>query len=564
MGDHRRCASEHGAIVVLVAVMIVPLVAVAALAVDGAVWRWRSAAVQRAADAAALSGAGASGDRAAVLAVARGVAADNGYAHGIAGVTVEVDTDTPAQVAVTITDPRVRPVLSAPFTTAPAITRAATAERVAPVALGSPRNFLGTANLAGNPDPYRGLTGVNSASAEGFWLSVSGPCAGREQGDLVTAVSAANYLSGNPPEGVRPWRGCTSVADPAVQMVDPVGPGGYLVAMVVPWDYPGGPFTIQVYDAARCADSPADNGARDDSFWTRMRVHDAATSSLAPTSSAVLATEVFATGVRCADDPLLPRGFECSSAGSWKARWCNLATIAQPIPGATYHLHVDTGPVFATARHQLNSFAVRVRAGPRSVLGSFVACTTDPSDTAVTFDPSGCIGVHGVGWMGVFALGQGPSPSFYLAEVGPEHSGSTMEVSLFDIGEGSVAVELLDPLGSPVGFSWRVDDGGRSEVPPTGGMTGVVTAGGSLDTRGNTVANPCGSGNLQPGPGRNSSSKYNDRLLRLNVALPDDIAGAFGGRRWWKVRYRPCEERGISDRTTWGVRIDGQPLRLVR
>jgi hypothetical protein len=67
----------------------------------------------------------------------------------------------------------------------------------------------------------------------------------------------------------------------------------------------------------------------------------------------------------------------------------------------------------------------------------------------------------------------------------------------------------------------------------------------------------------QPGRHRLSSWRYNDRLIRLEVELPDDIAAAYGGRTWWRVQYQSCSDCSPSDRTTWSVIVRGDPVRLV-
>jgi len=563
---HQRGLSsgDQGYVLALMALALVPVVAVTALAVDFAVWQARAAELQRAADAAALAAASVLADPSLAIETALGVAARNGARDGVDGVTIDVDVLTTAHVQVRVTDASVQRAFSTPFVPSMQIERMAVAEGVMPVALGSPRNFLGTGDLAGVSDPHVGLPGIDPSRAEDFWLSVNGPCAGREQGDWLLAVSVANFASGNPPTGQRAWRGCTPQADPAVELVDSHDPNGYFVAVRVPATHAGGAFTIQVYDAARCMDSPGDFAIRDDPFVTRFTVRDADTTPSDPTDNPIMVTESFATGERCGSESTAQNGYACGSSGSWKTRWCNLAAIDSPIPGAMYFVQVQTGDVGPMQRHQLNSFSLRVRNGPATATGGFLPCTTDATDTAVAFLPDTCVQVHAVQWMSVFALGALPSPTFFLAEVGPEHGGAVMEVSLYDIGEGSTSLQILDPNGAAVGFDWMVVDEGPGDAPPFGGTSGSVVAGGALDTRGNTSANPCGSGNAQRGPGRNSSSKYNDRMVKLRIQLPADIDVVWAGKRWWSVRYQGCVDRGVSDRTTWGVRIDGEPVRLVR
>jgi len=555
----RSTRAEQGYVLPLAAVALIPLVLVASMAVDVAVWQARGAALQRVADSGALAAAAALPDQSLATERAFALVGRNGMSDEI---EVEVTPLGPALVEVEVRDPAVMAGLSAPFLAPPVLTRRAVAEYVSPVALGSPRNYLGTAGLARSDDPYTALPGVPDGSAEDFWLSVSGPCAGREHGDWLLPVSMANYNSPNPPTGERAWRGCTSTGGTGVQSSPSHDARGYTVVAEVPATYPGGPFTLQVYDAPRCATSPGDDGALIDPFTTRMVVRDVDLVPSDASPGAVLVDRTFPAGWFCSDSAVLPAGYECG-LGSWARRWCNLATIVNPVPGGRYSVEFSTSGESAAAQHNLNSFSLRARSGARSSTGSFTPCTTDPFDGGLPHDPDRCVQIYADRWMGVFARGSGTQPSFYLAGVGPEHSGATMEVSLFDIGEGSVSLQVLDPLGRPTGFSWSVDVA-PGEVPPTGGASGVVPAGGSLDTRGLTNGDPCGGGNPQPGPGRYSSSKYNDRLVHLAIPLPADLSGSYGGRSWWRVRYQTCAGRTVADRTTWGVRIVGKPVRLVQ
>ena len=554
---------ESGYVLALTSVALLPLVAVTALSVDLAVWQAEGADLQRAADAAVLAAVPGLPSVADATSRARAASAANGVVHGVEGVRVEVEAIGRSSVRVSITNPAAPRVFSLPFLGSFAMERSAVGEWARPVALGSPRNFLGTGSLAGDEDPYRGLPGVSRSAAEGYWLGINGPCAGGEQGDLLTAVSEANFVSPNPPTGQRPWRGCTSSADPAVVMVRPEGPAPHQVVIRVPETYVGGPFTVQVFDAAHCATSPMDNGAQRDPFTTRFSLREPAAPGVTVGDRGVLHEARLLTGTRCGEEAAAVRGYECG-AGSWAQRWCNLGGVAEPRPGAEYLLVVEAGPVWSTAQHGFNGYGVRVMPGSPRATGSFTPCSTDAHDV-VAYRPTSCIAVEGRDWLSVTTSGGGELASFSLAEVGAEHAGATMEVLLFDIGEGSESLELLDPSGAVAGFSWEVllKPG---DVPPTGGVSGVVPPGGSLDVGGVSSAGTipaCGGGHPQRGPGRLSGWKYNDRLLRLSLRLPTDPAALWGGRQWWRVRYRACDTRLPSDRTTWAVWIDGQPVRLV-
>ncbi|HAS10951.1 MAG TPA: hypothetical protein DCS55_10620, partial [Acidimicrobiaceae bacterium] len=55
--------------------------------------------------------------------------------------------------------------------------------------------------------------------------------------------------------------------------------------------------------------------------------------------------------------------------------------------------------------------------------------------------------------------------------------------------------------------------------------------------------------------------KYNERSLTLSIDLPEDIASEYGGATWWKVEY--TTNTAPTDRTTWSVRVQGDPVRLI-
>lgn len=553
----RRDDRESGYVLALVAAALVPLVGIAAVSVDLALWQAQGADLQRAADAAALAAVPGLSSPEEATSRALAAAAANGVVHGVDGVQVIVDAVDRSRVRVTVTSSNAPRVFSVPFLGAFGLERVAVAEWAQPVSLGSPRNFLGTGTLAGNADANQGLPGVPALAAEGYWLAVTGPCASREQGDVLTAVSVGNFVSPNPPSGDRPWRGCTSAADPAITMVRADGPAQHVVGIRVPQGYTGGAFTVQLFDASHCSTSPMDTDTAFDPFSTTYTLRGPASASGATGDAPALGEARFTTGTRCGSESVATRGYNCAE-GSWAQRWCNFAGVTSPEPGALYVLTLSVSPVRSTVRHGANGYAIRIMAGPPAATGAFVPCSTDPRDSAVAYRPSGCVAVEGREWLSVTTTGGGSAATVSLAEVGPEHAGSDMEVALFDVGEGSSSVQLLDPTGAAVGFTWTVDMA-PGDVPPTGGISGVVPPGGALDVGAGT----CGGGHPQRGPGRLSGSKYNERMLRLRVRLPTDPAAVWGGREWWRVRYQACGSRVPTDRTSWAVWVDGQPVRLI-
>ncbi|MEZ5225425.1 MAG: hypothetical protein R2710_01805 [Acidimicrobiales bacterium] len=146
--------------------------------------------------------------------------------------------------------------------------------------------------------------------------------------------------------------------------------------------------------------------------------------------------------------------------------------------------------------------------------------------------------------LSLYASLNGGSSEFYLAEIGGEHAGKKLEISLFDVGEGAQLIEILDPDGDPVSFDWETD---CSVTAATGGCSGSGT---SLDVSGD--GNQVYADTL-------SKSRYNDRIVIATVSLPGDYATRYAGR-WWSIRYTYGSD--IHDRTTWSVRMIGDPVRL--
>jgi Flp pilus assembly protein TadG len=547
--DRRRSRrGERGYATVLVGLLMLPLLAFAGLALDIGAWYARAAEIQRVADASALAGVPLlmRGD-APAIAEARRVATLNGFTDGDEGNTIHVSANrVPGQqrLRVTIRDDSVPQFITRAFRSAGvAISRTATAEQVMPVPLGSPRNYLGTNLLL-----------PTSSHREGFWAALSGYCASREQGERLGAISDANFqTTANPPSGTNPFVGCqpgspTHVIPNAEYTAD-----GYFYAVEVPPTYTGR-LRVQIFDAPMCGTSGPET--TDQTFDTRVRMRD--NDSLSPTEATVLLDQTLVgrtdeTGA-CAG-PSMPGtgagGAECSGT-QWHNCWRTIFDQTNPQPGI-YFVQLNNVPTTGTSESQdgSNMFALRAVQG-----GSFVPCSGAASAVPPSFSTT-CPNVYALTHLGVYA-GVASTAQFYLAEIGPEHNNKTMEITLWDTGEGMTRIEVLNPLGVATAFDWQVlcQNGNTapcaSETAPTGGY-GPFLNRNQIDVS--------GSGHPQPGTHRLSSSRYNDRLIRIEVPLPADITGAYGGATWWRIRYTPGSSP--TDRTTWSVIVRGDPVRLV-
>lgn len=528
--------NEDGYVLVLVALLLVPLLAFTAFAVDLGAWYARAAQIQRAADAAALAGVKylPSFDRA--TSEAREVAARNGFAHdpGGTGITVTVADAGLSKLRVTISDPDVNQYFSGLFVNNLRITRSATAEFIKSVPMGSPRNFLGTGNQ------------LSGAWRENFWVSVSGYCARREHGDRITPISDAN--GGSTFDSCIPGNPSGVVANPEYRA------DGYFYGIELKQNYTG-TLNVEIFDAPHC--QGANTGANDSGASTNSaRRYDfilRANDSLDPTQATILGSHRI-TPADC---------------GAMANQWVSLFDIVNPQRGV-YFLQIR--PVIPTSRSGADSQEGQNQLGIRIAdNGTFTPCTTDPNSPEFVSSRN-CPNVYGLTHLGVQATFAGSFPSFFLASIGPEHNNKAMDVELFDAAEGALGIELLDPNGNPVNFRWEIacmdgsyrsENGGNcatntGENPPPGGYGDGNLLTNYLDVSGTAVV-----GNRPWGPRNSQDGKYSDRLIRLRVQLPADINQAYSGRTWWRIRYRVCSGCTIDDRTTWSITLRGDPLRLV-
>jgi hypothetical protein len=548
--DRRR---DAGYVLALATLLMVPLTIAVGFAVDVGYWYARAAEIQRAADAASLAGAVHLPDEGAAAAAAQDVLDRSGFTDSDGDGTVD-GTDTrivmgvvgEQQYRVRIVDREVSLFFSGLVMGDMEIRRQAVSEYILPVAMGSPRNFLGTGS-----DP---ADAIPASLHENFWLAASGPCASREQGEYLGTISDANF----PSSGFV----CTggSTIDTTTSTYDP---DGYFYAVKVPEGGAGSPLYIDIYDGAHCTGgtNPQGDSNSGGNHWTNVRLRGPDSNPYVPTDNPLL----FSSPTGITDGFFSANGTQCANAtginsGGWRNGWRRAFTVGSAEAGI-YFVQIESElSGTSMAQNGTNNFALRASynstwSNPGSV------CSTDESETA--YYDEDCPQVYGIEWMGVYAnLLQG---NLTLAEVGDEHSGKEMTLTLWDSGEGASTIEILDPELNSVPFDWEIVNLSGSDAAPTGGWSGSVTqAGGVPCSAGPAPAcnglNVSGTG-TQPGPNRLSSSRYNDRLIQITIELPTDIETEYGGLEWWKVRY--VTAGSPTDRTTWSVTIGGDPVRLV-
>jgi len=147
----RDARTDGGYILVTLGLMIIPLMAFAALAVDVGSWYARTTEMQKAADAAALAGVVWAPDYAHARTVAAQTLTDNGFTATSAAsqtngnITITMTSGSaPNSFKVTITDAKAPVFFSKVFTSSPvSLTRSSTAVYYLPIPMGSPLDYFG-------------------------------------------------------------------------------------------------------------------------------------------------------------------------------------------------------------------------------------------------------------------------------------------------------------------------------------------------------------------------------------------------------------------------------------
>ena len=503
--------SESGVVAVWFALLLVVFIGLAALGVDVATWYLRSQQLQRAADAASLSAVVFMPDTGRASSAAYESLAKNNIDTGAVSVTA-VQGLTDRQYKVRLTDNNVPTFFGRIFFNNITVSRSALAEYTTPIRMGSPQNYLGWGGAA---LPLQ--AGVPAAAATpNFWLALNGYCTAKEQGDLLSARYDGNAAPVTSPT-CGPVTAPTGAYSEDMSVVALPGqvpsyhPDGYLYSVVVP----AGGASLEFYDPGYCPDNP---GAIDKKLI--------ASGSIVPLQYVLRSPDVAGTPSDYSDDPIVATGSYSDCTGT--LTWVTATTLS--VPGR-YALEIKT-PVQPNSLGA-NLFSLRATSGAATAL----------CDARIN---GGCPQVSGQSALSIMATVGAGSAKFSFAEIAAGYAGKQMVIGLWDPGEGMSSIQVLDPSGTPAQFRLRVTPSLDGSTPSF--TTGTYT---SLDVSG------CGGAYLQPGPNRVGNCIYNDRMVELLIDIPPSYAGG-----WWSVVY--AGGTAPSDRTTWSVRIVGDPVHLTR
>ena len=503
--------NEDGYILITAALLMIPLMIFAALSTDVGAWVVQANRAQNAADAAALAGAIYLPSEQHAFDAASQVAEMNGFVDGVDGASVDMEITDTGALRVEIGDQSDLFFSSVVLDDQIALTRAAEAEGLPPIGMGSPTNVLGFG-------PYS----LDGSEVSRYWLAEGNDCIAPHHGDIKGArYETAGFCS----SGVNPnprWKRATDGRK-----------GGYFYVVTVP---PGMTQSsrLMVLDPGLCPPYGSKYGEKN----TTLSFRQWSSSGTAVASD----DDVPVTGWWQSDDCLEDLPYPSTAWVDQTQGWTETPFVFPPNTTGEPETHLIQTMVGDATRKGMNYYAFWVRPD-----GGGTSCTTIGTDSCATIGAEDWVSISGRGDV------PGQPADIYLAEVGPENQGLTLDVSIWDVGEGMRSIQVLDPNGEPLDFTWESDD-------PTYGMNNPSNA---------CSGKPClrlypNNKSFPPKkPGWGLSWKFSGRLVTLSVPLDTQVDYTSYDDYWFQVRYNPPSGDLASDLASFSVSLGGAPVRLV-
>ena len=560
-------SSEHGYVLMTCALVLVPLLIVAGMAIDFGGNYWQGVKMQRATDAAALAGVVWLPDLTKATQVANDAMTKNGWANG-GGNTVTITQVGARRLKVSLTAPATGYLAAKLLKTNYNMTRSATAEYLQAIPMGSP-----IASLANDPE--------SAAAPPQIWLNQSGSGSTKNNGDEFTSgvcgTSGSGFSSGctgsvNNEISDDGYIYVTRVSalgsgplkmqafDPAfIYTDDNCGTNSYsggeettLIAQ-----YSGGPVAdakaAQRYDYSNKAYCPGDQRINSLSNVTTIfivRAPDTTPTDMTDNPAiCAISFSPYTSGYFSKLDQTQPgwnsnQGLE--NLPFWKIfrRWVDICTISSPVVG-DYVTQITT-----TADQSSPQFSTTASLSPSLGAGSLEqrdpGIVTGGHNRFALRSGFGA-SVNGTG-VSVFAGGRLPifvnqntsSATFYLAKIQPQYAGATLSLQFFDIADtaGSATMTVQPPTDS--NYSTFPSCAFVKDASPP---TAISSSG-------------CSVSGL-------TSAQYDARIITLTLVVPTDYTcnTSVATGCWLKVKL---DFTGApADTTTWSASLLGDPVRLV-
>ena len=561
-----RTEEERGAILPMMAILMIVLMGAAAMAVDLGWLFWNSIEIQHGADAAALGGVVYEPDvPLAAHTEATAAARENGYDDLSAETTVTVVDffdDSSAVVNESMLRVTITEAVPTFFMTLFGIdnidiSRTAVAEFVQPLALGSPESYFGD-------DPARGIS-------VGFWGQINGHFVAKDGGDRFAAQCIDNQ-SGS---------GCTTnpEARPVSGWGTQAAQGGYLYGIEVKEGSHTGLqveiFNGPVYAIRRWA--PGDGVPPDpqiDSWGEEIRGNFAGDIKYNPPPGSktwtvdsrtwfmlygpdltpldttdgnkLLCSVAYDQRLPIMDgsedwdgvDPTPPPSSSAYMADfaamSWDVNWLEFSQVSPGILNAMWDTMgsstiADVENCLASFDEGWGTYVLRVVNQPTSGRGankySLRVSSLGPDQPAI----------YGIGDMVMSATRGTTKSDFHLARVEQRYAGKNLIIELWDVGDivggdppdDNASFKIVDGTGNTVTCDWVATNG---------------------------------DGNSGPCDINASSRRFNNELITMTIKISDNYT-CTGEQCWWKIDYTIAGQ--VKETTTWTAYIDGAPVRIV-
>ncbi len=553
---------ESGYVIALTALLLVPLMVIAAFAVDVGGWYAQGTLAQRATDAASLAAVARMPDQDQARQAALEVVRQNGFdVPDISawdwdnGPSPQMKVEFPSEQEVQVRLREDGVMFFADLTLDAGdvvIERFANAEFVLPIPMGSPYNILGYGSSFKGEPP------------SGLLLAMEGHCSFPHNGDVHGGRFNETWGCETEPPNDGTNYDTTLTYDQMVTHFSSnttTNPNHNRDGHWFVVDIPPGTLNsteVWLFDAAFCKGTdPAqirplgDFSTNNDAFNHGQQAR-------------LMTTMWDATDTPYTDADII----EYPSPGSPKWR------PVQPFPPRTSEAgcqewaqaYTIPGGAANEGRWYLQVQMDETYLGGFSKAGNYFAIQARKAGTDAVCDrrtDALCPGIYARNWLPIrAAMDQTPfaTTQFYLAEIEPTHQGKTLEVRLYDPGEGMDYLRILDPAGNPLPFEW------------------VATAPIAPDFSADYVANdtcggePClrvsGSGVPLASPGWTISDPDAYRFQGRTVTIRIELSGLDWGDHWFRVEYAPqFEADGTPMRTddiaSWAARVIGDPIRLT-
>ncbi|MCP3855831.1 MAG: hypothetical protein GY698_14010 [Actinomycetia bacterium] len=467
--------NDAGVTLTLTALIILPLMLIAGFAVDLGGWYVTASQAQSASDAAALAGVIWMPNEVKAREAALELAEQNGFVDGV-NATIVTTPHGANRFEVKIETPG-EMVFSSLALDPITIARGAIAEYSPPLNMGSPTNVLGL-----------GTYTVGGETPSNAWSGMMGFCVNPTWGDLRSFRTTDSKCGAVP----SPWH----------------DPGGYLWII----DVPAGsvnPVTVNIFDPGYC--TPANRATHHNEGGPpkeQGNIHYRFT-----------LYEPDNTPYDNTDNTEYGAPYQPATAES-----CEAFTPAFTLPAGT------TGRWVLRSQIQNNNST-----NGQNYFSLWADTNAHTGQCSTITDPT-CVGIYAADFMPVRTASFDDPAIFYLAEVDPVYQNNKLEISSWDLGEGMESVQILDPAGNEMPFTYETDDGVHS---------------GSSE--------PCNDGNECLWV---TNKIFNGRLVRMTIDLSGLPWGSFPDE-WFQVQYNKTAADDSYDWTTWGVRVLGDPIRLV-